>query len=131
MVSLRRSTSALGASGEGLRARTTGTLDRLADTTGQPLQPPPSVEGIRRLVTGQIPNTLTTGTSNATSEIYVGQWDQLVVGMRQQLILEASREASDATDSAFRQLMVFVRAYVRMDVAVAQPGAFAIVSGVL
>lgn len=111
--------------------RTAGTLDRLVDSTGQPLQPPPSVEGIRKLVTGQIPGNLTQGTSSLASEVYVGQWDQLVIGMRQQLVIEASREASDATDSAFRQLMVFVRAYVRMDVAVAQPGAFAVVSGVL
>ncbi len=111
--------------------RTAGTLDRLTDSTGQPLQPPPSVEAMPLFVTGQIPENLTAGTATTASEIYVGQWNHLLVGMRQRLVIEASREASDLTDSAFRQLQVHIRAYLRCDVAVSQPGAFAVITGVL
>lgn len=114
-----------------LSPRSAGTLDRLTDSTGQPLRPPPSVEQMPMLVTGQIPDNLTAGTSTTTSEIYVGQWNHLLVGMRQRLVIEASREASDATDSAFRQLQVHIRAYLRCDVAVSRPAAFSVVTGVL
>ncbi len=111
--------------------RTSGSLDRLKDTTNQPLRPPPSVEGIRRLVTAQIPENLTQGTSSVASEVYVGQWNELLIGMRQRIIIEASKEASDATDSAFRQLQLHLRAYLRADIAVMQPAHFVVITGVL
>lgn len=111
--------------------RTAGALDRLKDTTNQPLRPPASFDDLRKLVTAQIPENLTQGTATTASEAYVGQWNQLLIGMRQQLVIEASREASDATDSAFRQLQVHIRAYLRADIAVAQPGAFAVITGIL
>jgi len=111
--------------------RTAGNLDRLKDTTNQPLQPPPSVDGLLKLPTAQVPDNLTQGSSSLASDAYVGQWDQLLIGMRQRLVIEASREASDATDSAFRQLQVHIRAYLRADVAVAQPSAFVVVTGIL
>lgn len=111
--------------------RTAGSLDRLKDTTNQPLRPPPSVEGIRRLVTAQIGDAYTQGTSNLASEIYVGAWPELLFGVRKNLTIEASREASDATDSAFRQMQVHVRAYLRADLVVSQPSHFAVIVGVL
>ncbi|HUG47981.1 MAG TPA: phage major capsid protein [Candidatus Limnocylindria bacterium] len=111
--------------------RTAGTLDRLKDTTNQPLRPPPSFEELRKFVTKQIPEDLTHGTATNASEAYVAQWNQLLIGMRQRLRIEASREAADATDSAFRQLQVHIRAYLRADVAVAQPPAFVVVTGII
>jgi len=114
-----------------LSPRTAGALDRLKDSTNQPLRPPPSVEGIRTLVTAQVPENLTQGTSSLASEIYVGQWNELIIGMRQRLVIEASKEASDATDSAFRQLQVHLRAYLRADVAILQPTHFNVITGVL
>src|SRR3546814_21114589 len=35
--------------------RTSGTLDRLVDTTGQPLRPTPSFEALRKFTTTQVP----------------------------------------------------------------------------
>ncbi len=110
--------------------RTAGTLDRLVDTTNQPLRMPPSVENMPQYVTAQIPENLTTGTSTDTSEVYVGQWNELLIGVRRTLTIEASREAADATDSAFRQLQVHLRAYLRADIAVAQPAHFVAITGV-
>ncbi len=111
--------------------RTAGSLDRLKDTTNQPLRPPPSVEGLQRLVTAQIPDNLTQGTSTLASEAYVGQWDELLIGVRRNLVIEASREAADATESAFRNMQVWIRAYLRADVAIAQPSHFVTITGVL
>jgi HK97 family phage major capsid protein len=85
---------------------------------------------MRKLVTAQIPENLTQGTSTDSSEAYVRQWNELLIGMRQRLVIEASREASDATDSAFRQLQVHIRAYLRADVAVAHPAAFVVITGI-
>ena len=111
--------------------RTYGTLDRLKDTTNQPLRPPPSVEGIRTLVTKQIPENLTQGTSTAASESYVGQWNELLLGVRRTITIEASRQAADSSGSAFRDLQVWIRAYLRLDVQLAHPEHFVVVTGVL
>ncbi len=114
-----------------LSPRTDGTLDRLKDSTGQPLRPPPSLDDLAEYVTSQIPNNLTQGTSSLASEIYVAQWDELLVGMRQNLIVEASREAGDASGGAFTSLQVWIRAYLRADVALAHPAHFVVITGVL
>ncbi|MBA2717900.1 MAG: phage major capsid protein [Chloroflexi bacterium] len=111
--------------------RTAGSLDRLKDTTNQPLRPPPSVDGLRRLVTAQIPENLTQGAATTASEAYVGQWDELLIGVRRNLVIEASREAADTSESAFRNLQVWIRAYLRADIAIAQPSHFVVITGVL
>jgi HK97 family phage major capsid protein len=111
--------------------RTEGALDKLKDTTNQPLRPPPSVEDLRRLVSAQVPVNLTQGTASNASDAYVGQYDELLIGVRRRLVIEASKEASDATDSAFRQLQVHIRAYLRADVGVAQPSHFVAIVGII
>lgn len=111
--------------------RTAGSLDRLKDTTNQPLRQPPSVEQVPKYITANIPENLTQGSSSLASEVYVGEWGDLLIGMRRRLTIEASREASDATDSAFRKLQYHFRAYLRADIAVLQPTHFAVLTGVL
>lgn len=109
--------------------RVAGSLDRLVDTTNQPLQPPPSVAAMPKLVTAQLPVNLTTGTNTDTSDAYVGQFDELLIGVRTSLTIEVSRQASDATSSAFGNLQIFVRAYLRADVQLAQPSHFVVITG--
>ncbi len=109
--------------------RTSGELDRLVDTTNQPLRPPPSVAKLPAFVTAQIGITDTVGTSTDCSTAYVGQWPELLIGVRTNLTVEVSRQASDATNSAFSNLQVWIRAYLRADVAVAQPSHFVVVTG--
>ncbi|WP_321476886.1 phage major capsid protein [uncultured Paludibaculum sp.] len=111
--------------------RTAGVLDALKDTTGQPLRPPASWEGLKKFSTTQIPTNLTKGTSNVASEAYVGDFSRLAFGMRTELMIEVSREASDAAGSAFRNLQVWIRVYTRADVQVLQPKAFVLIDGVL
>jgi len=111
--------------------RSIGALDRLKDTTNQPLRPPPSVEELRFYSSAQVPINLTQGTSNITSEIYVADFEQLLIGLRTQLTVEVSRQAGDATSSAFSNLQVWVRAYLRADIQLADPKGFVVITGVL
>jgi len=111
--------------------RTAGEVDRLADTTGQPLQPPESYRALKKLVTSQVPVNLAQGTANNATDVFAGDFSQLLIGMRQQIRVEVSREASDASSSAFSNLQVWVRAYLRADIAVAQPAHFCIVTGIV
>ena len=120
---------------EGLAAiyapRTAGTLDRFVDSTGQPLRPPASFEALRKFVTTQVPINLTKGTSTNASEAYVGAFRECLIGMRTNMVLEVSREAADADSSAFRNLQVWIRAYLRADVALAQPKHFVVIDGII
>lgn len=107
--------------------RTAGETERLKDTTGQPLQPPESFQTLRKLATNQIPINLVKGTSTNATFAAAGDYTKLLIGMRTQLMLEASREA----DTAFQNLQVLIRAYLRADVAIAKPNHFTIIDGII
>jgi HK97 family phage major capsid protein len=114
-------------------ARTAGELDRLVDTLGQPLRKPPLVEEIDMFVSNQIPNTLTEGSPavSTCSDIFVGQFNECLIGMRTSLAMEVSRVAADSSGSAFSNLQVWIRAYLRADVQLRHPAAFNVITGVL
>lgn len=107
--------------------RTAGAIDRLADTTGQPLRPPASYENLSKYTTNQVPNNLEKGTSENASAAIVGDWSQLMIGVRTNLILEASREAA----GAFEKMQVVVRAYLRADVATTKSNHFVAIDGIV
>lgn len=99
-------------------------IGSLAATDGQPLQVPPMLSGLNMLTTSQIPNNLTVGTSADCSEIYLGDFSKLVLGMREQLSIQVMEEAfADYGQIGFM-------CHVRMDVAALYPSAFAVVTGV-
>ncbi len=106
--------------------RTQGTLDRLKDSTNQPLQAPESFKNLRKLASNQIPNDIVQGTSSNTSMAVVGDFTQVAIGMRTQLVLESSRVAGDA----FEKMDVLVRAYLRADVAVLRPSHLTKIVGI-
>jgi HK97 family phage major capsid protein len=110
-------------------ARTSGKLDRLKDTTNQPLQMPASVAELRRLVSNQVPNNIGAGTNE--SEAYVGDFVQLLVGMRTELQIEATRVGGSTDGGAFEQLEVWIRAYLRSDIQIAQPKHFVVATEIL
>jgi HK97 family phage major capsid protein len=112
-------------------ARTAGELDQLQDTLHQPLRMPDLVAAAKKFVTNQVPNNLTHGSSSTTSDVFIGQWDQLAIGMRTGLTLEISREAGDATTSAFSNGQIWIRTYLRADVQALHPQAFNVLTGVL
>lgn len=102
-----------------------GTLDRWKDGQGLPLIPPASWTRLAKFVTNQIPTDLGEGTE---SEAYVGDFTQLGIGMRTTLTLEVSRQAADAEGSAFTNLQVWIRAYLRADVVLLQPTWFVVIN---
>lgn len=94
------------------------------------LRPPPAWDNYaNRFATNQVPINL--GGATNESEAYVGDFSQLVVGMRTNLTIEASRQASDASSYAFSQLQVWVRAYLRMDLYLRHPQHFNVLTGIL
>lgn len=112
--------------------RTAGVLDRLADTTGQPMVPPPSFQELKRLVSNQVPVTQVQGTSGAVASCaFVGDFSKLIVGMRTNLTIQISSEAGDASGSAFSSLQYWIRAHLRADIALTRPNQFVKVVGIL
>ena len=111
--------------------RESGALDRLKDSTNQPLRPPESWTGLRKFTTNQIPIDLTKGTSSDASDAFVGDWKQLFIGVRTSLRIEASREAGDSTSGAFKNLQVWIRAYLRADVVAVKADHFVHLDGIV
>ena len=108
--------------------RTAGTLDRLKDTTNQPLQPPESFKSLTKLSTNQVPNDQTQGTKTTASCAFVGNFSQLIFGMRTQLVIEATRVAGTGT---FSKMEALIRGYLRADVAVVRANHFTVVKGII
>jgi len=115
-----------------LRAQDGGRPGEEEGRPGSPAGRPQAYTDIRtKLVSKQVPINLTKGTANNASEAYVGDFSKLLVGMRTELMIEASRAAGDGTDNAFQQLQVWIRAYLRADVAVERDGAFCVIDGII
>lgn len=108
-----------------LAPRTSRVLNGLTDTTGQPLRPPQAVENVPRLTSTVVPVDQTQGTAENASSIIVGDFSQLLIGVRTQLRIEVLREAFAAN-----MQYAFI-AHLRADIAVAQPKGFAIIKGII
>lgn len=108
-----------------MHPRTWRTIQGFADSTGQPLQPPPALVGLPSLVTTSVPITQTQGTGTNCSTIITGDFSQLLIGVRQELRIEVIRELF-----AQNHQYAFV-AHLRMDVAVAHPESFCKLVGIL
>jgi HK97 family phage major capsid protein len=105
--------------------RTSRVINGLTDTTGQPLNAPKAVSDIPRLVSSAVPINQTHGAANNASPIILGDFSQLLIGVRTQLRIEVLREMfADTMEYAFL-------AHLRADIAVAQPKAFAVVKGIV
>jgi HK97 family phage major capsid protein len=104
--------------------RTPQSLAKLRDTTNQYISPPSYLDGITRLQSKQVPVNLTVGTSTDCSEVYTAQWSMLMLGIRTQLrILPLRERFIDNGQYGFL-------AWMRCDVQLAQPAAFAVDTGV-
>ncbi len=91
-----------------------------ADTTNQPMRQPPDVEQIAKYVTNQIPSGFTQGTGTLMSDVFVGDWSQLLIGQRLDLTVQTLTER-------YAELgQVGILATWRGDVQIARPRAFAV-----
>ncbi len=104
--------------------RSTTSLSKLKEATTNAYMAPPAAM-LPMLQTKQVPITLTVGTSTDCSELYTAQWDQLMVGIRTDFNIKFLQERYFADNLQY----AFV-AYLRADIQVAQPLAFAVDTGV-
>jgi HK97 family phage major capsid protein len=93
---------------------------RAADTTNQPLRQPPDVEQITKFVSNQIPSGMTQGTGTLMSDLFVGDFTQLLIGQRLGLTVQTLVER-------YAELgQVAIVAHWRGDVQLARPRAFSV-----
>ena len=84
-----------------------------------------------KFVTKQVPINLVKGSSTDATEIYVGDFQQMLVGLRTGSHLEVSRQAADGSGSAFSDLQVWIRAYLRTDLVLAKADHFVVIDGII
>jgi HK97 family phage major capsid protein len=110
-----------------MASRSQTTLDKLKDSTGQPLRQPESVAALTKYVSNQVPTDLAHGTSNAASEVYVGGFENVLIGVRPQLGIRFRVLNERYADN----LQVGLIAWLRADVALAHPEHLSVVTGVI
>jgi HK97 family phage major capsid protein len=110
-----------------MNPREAGDIDRMKDGESKPILAPPSWALMKHLVSNQVSIT---GGGGAEGEAYVGDFSQLAVGVRTGVTLEVTRVGSDTDSSAFKNLQVWIRAYLRADLVLLQPTWFVYLSGI-
>ena len=114
-------------------ARTANSLAKLKSTQNEYLMPPADFANLAKFITNQVPSNLGTGTNE--SQAFVGQWNQLALGLRSSLQIEVSREAGyfdgSAQQSAFSKDQTVIRAILRADWQPLHTNAFVEVTGIL
>lgn len=96
-----------------------GELERLRTDDGDIIEAPQSFKDLRKLTTSRLAGTAA-----------IGQWNEFVIGMRQELRIEASRQANDEDGKGFSSYSVLVRATLRADFAVLKPSHFVILTDI-
>jgi len=108
--------------------RTFYTLDRLkAATTNQPLVPPQSFIDLKKYVTNQIGIADTVGTATKCSKAFVGDFKQVLYGMRKNIEVEMTRQGGTKT---FAKCEALIRCRARLDVAVLRENHFTRIAGI-
>ncbi|SFK38476.1 phage major capsid protein [Geodermatophilus ruber] len=104
--------------------RTGRSFAKLKASDGQPLRAPDYLDGVARLETSTVPNDLTAGANSDASDVIVGDYRNLLIGVRTDLQVTLLTEAFATTG----ELGVLV--WWRGDIAVARPASFCVVSGI-
>jgi len=104
--------------------RAAASLATLKDTQARYLAPPTALTDLKMLTTKQLPINLTQGTATNAADIFVGEWSELLLGMRTQVGIQILDQRYADTGQ------IAMLAWMRADVAVAHPGAFTVIQGV-
>lgn len=105
--------------------RTARAIYGFQDSTNQPLQPPPRLAGIPLLVTTAMPINETQGTATNASTILLGDFAQVMIGLRTQLQVSV-------LDQRYAELgQVGMVAWLRADVQLARPAALGRLIGII
>ncbi|MBA7699663.1 hypothetical protein ES703_108362 [subsurface metagenome] len=109
--------------------RTHFTLDRLKEgTTNAPLPPPQSFKDLKKYFTNQIPINNVQGSSSVASKAYIGDFKQLLYGIRKNVEIEITTQGGTGT---FAQVEALIRARMRLDVAVLRENFFTKIEGII
>jgi len=106
--------------------RTLATIAKLKEaTTNAPLARPGVLATMPFLMTANCPITETQGTSSLASTLFLGQWDQMMLGFRTEMTVEVAREL-------FRGNYQFAYfGHLRMDMQVTHPESFGRLIGII
>lgn len=107
-----------------MHPRTLVGFANLADSTGQPLRRPQLLEDMPFIPTSQIPINLTVGGSTDCTEVYIGDFRQLVFFVREGASVALLKELYAGTGE------VGFLCHMRVDVALLYPSAFVVATGV-
>ena len=102
-------------------------MAKLKDGSGLSLVPPDLIKALKMLHSTQIAITDTYGAASNASRLYLGDFSQMYVGVREEIRIESSPWAAGAGEKH----AVLFRCSLRADIQVAHAEAFAVVSGVL
>ena len=97
----------------------------LQATDDQPMQAPALVAGIPMLATSMIPIDDTQGTANNASCIYLGDFNELIIGIREATRIEILKER----DADYGQISFI--AHSRVDILPLHEGSFGKIPGVI
>lgn len=92
------------------------------------LKPPQEYVDMRKFSTTQASITLGAGANE--SMVMLGDFSQGVLAVRTNITVEATRVGAQGDNSAFTDLQVWLRAYIRADVAAIRPAFFSKITGV-
>jgi HK97 family phage major capsid protein len=106
--------------------RTLTNAAKLKDTLGQPMRKPDLLQNVPFLSTNSVPINQTQGTSNVASEAVVGDFTQLMFGIRTRLRIRVLQEAFMGSNGQYGFL-----ADLRADVQLRHPQSFCEVVGIL
>ncbi len=112
-----------------LAPRDAGTLAGLTDSTNQPLRRPAILDELSWLPTTQVP--VNRGAGENESVAVMGDFTQLLIGVREQITIEFSRDASVDGRSAFSRSSVMIRARLRADVVPLRAAHFCVLQGIV
>lgn len=107
-----------------LSPRDAGTLESIVTTAGQYLLAPPSIAAMSRHITSSILVNGGTGTNESTA--FMGDFSKMLIGLRQDVLIETSNAAGDAFDKN----QIKIKATWRGDIGFAQPQHFARLTGI-
>lgn len=109
--------------------RTFYTIDRLKQgTTNEALLGPESYRNLKKFVTNQIGITDTHGTATNGSKAFVGDYRNVLYGIRKQLEIEVTRQGGTDT---FAKVQALIRCRMRLDVAILRENHFTRISGII
>lgn len=104
--------------------RTAGAIAKLKDLDNNPIELPQELKDLGKFTTTAIPTNLTAGAGTNLTEVYVGKWDELIIGIRTQIAVEILRERyAESFQYGFL-------GYVRADVAPLRADAFTVITDV-